>query len=117
MGGVTGLAAATYSAEGWNRALQPKLELTRVDASTISVLVPALATYNILLPETVSIVVPPCALRDARRNISASGFEISPLLPLVSLNGSLLRDVTESELRIGGGLSLTVALQEGIYAP
>ena len=86
---LSGIAAASFPASGWNVRLQPRLEVVRLSPNVLHVIVPQTADYDTLTEEVVSVTLPACALRDASRNFSAGSFSITPTERSVGCTSSM----------------------------
>ena len=100
---IEGLTATSSQPAGWNLAVQPTLfprHVTRVDARTVRISLPATPAYDIYTPETVEVHIPGGALVSNRPLTVEPGLRMLPTPGSVRFaSGSLLEGCDEAALQ------------------
>lgn len=76
---IAGLTSGASEATGWNAVVKPAIgvgDVVRTSATIVTITLPAVATYNIAAPETITVVVPDAAITGAPSNVTEPPFTI-----------------------------------------
>jgi len=118
-----GLRSSTTIATSFNAVLQPLVRVERQADSLLKLSIPASASYEILMDETLSLELPPSSLSSGAKIVAplllrvlAAPGSRAELTDRNSLNGRfLLRDKTESDLRSMESLELQIVLTGDLF--
>ena len=105
---------------GFSAVVQPQLtarHLTRHDDSTVTLSLPAFPSYSITQPETIVFVVPPAAVASRQTVAANASLVIMPSPGFVTLNGSLIDELSEGYIVGDPALLLDVTLYGDTWEP
>ena len=112
---AAGQALASTEPRGWDTVVQPQLKahhVVRVDDTTVRVLIPQAANYDIREPEDVRLTVPADALLAGVEVDADDTVRVYAEAGTCQLNGTLLADATEHAVGVGANLLLTLSGDE-----
>ncbi|MDH5544658.1 MAG: right-handed parallel beta-helix repeat-containing protein [Gammaproteobacteria bacterium] len=102
---INGLTSAGAESNGWNNIVKPGLtpaNVVRTSNTVVTITLPAFATYDINVMETITATVPASALSTSAIPVVASPtFDVTPLSASVALSGTVVDD-SELDIRNGG---------------
>ena len=120
----TALLAAVHSDQdepgGWNAVVQPALQprhIVRLDDVTLILTLESFADYQISMPETLRLVLPPAAVASRQTVVANESFVVRPTAGFATLNGSLLDELSEGYLCSPPALLLDVRLHGDTWSP
>ena len=116
-----GVFSEQSEAGGWNAVVQPQLRarhLTRLDDTTLVLTLPPFADYDISQPETLQFIIPPAAVASRQTvRTNGTGLVVMPTVGFVTLNGTLLRHLSEGYLIAPPPLALDLTLHGDTWVP
>ena len=77
---LEGLRSAQEETNGWNAVLVPalkKLNVARSSTTDVTITLPRVPTYDITVPETISLALPPAAVSSGQRILASPSFVVS----------------------------------------
>ena len=105
---INGLTSAGVEATGWNAVVQAGLAVTdvvRTSNTVVTVTLPAFASYNVTVAETITVTVPATAVAGGGAIVATPTFDITTLAVTAALTGTVTDD---SELNIQTGSSTLI---------
>ena len=116
---LRGFTSLQNSLRGWNAIVRPGIPQANVERTNdvnVTISINQFASYEILEPEVIEVVVPPIAVSSAQV-VRAPSFSIQANKGSASLSGNLVAAPSEKSLCCEGGLHLVIELSDETFAP
>lgn len=113
---LDGITGEALNATDWDSVVRPALDhthVTRVDAQTCRIALPAVATYLIPESETIEVVPPAAAVDGSAVDLKPRSFTIREHPVSIALSGTAL-SATQGQIR-AGGRTIIITLSNGTF--